>query len=422
MSGQNRTPCCEVSTFPYEPSIFDSCLQQSITSLYETPRQFFIPGVAGPKFLKKISVAERNSNLTVGTKPKMKKISNASLSLVAVVIEYDSTQLFTMSYTEMDNFVHNVQTWFREELRTAPKEMQNGWFISELDFYDLQETLSRGTLIAICMSMSVALLVLLCVTLNLLISFYAILTVTFTIFTTIAVLIIMGWKLNILESIAVSSAIGLSVDFSLHYGVHYRFSPDLDRTSSTRYALSRMIGPTLMAAITTGMAGIFMLASRVLPYIQIGVFLLIIMTSSWIYATFFLMSVLSVVGPQYGFGQFHFPNFRKSRELKNGKSPLDSNSRSKNNDNPCTVSEQLLSASSSAAGDLVGSESHELEALTNSIIKPQTTVDNMVAVVAGRPICFERAFKVNSSYPKEQSPSTISSITVVMPDDDSTNN
>ena len=30
-----------------------------------------------------------------------------------------------------------------------------------------------------------------------------------------------GWKLNILESVAATLAIGLSVDFTLHYGVAY---------------------------------------------------------------------------------------------------------------------------------------------------------------------------------------------------------
>lgn len=84
---------------------------------------------------------------------------------------------------------------------------------------------------------------------------------------------------------------------------------------------------------------------------------------------------------------------------------------SSTDNNHGTVSEQLLSASSSAAGELVGSESHELDALTsNSVIKS--------ALECSRPINFDRAFKKNySSYPKEQSPSTISSITVVLPDD-----
>ena len=70
--------------------------------------------------------------------------------------------------------------------------------------------------------MTVSLLVLLVVTLNILVSFYAILTVTLTIFSIVGCLVLLGWKLNVLESVAVSVIIGLAVDFSLHYGVQYR--------------------------------------------------------------------------------------------------------------------------------------------------------------------------------------------------------
>jgi predicted RND superfamily exporter protein len=38
---------------------------------------------------------------------------------------------------------------------------------------------------------------------------------------TVAILVLFGWTLNVVESIAVSVAIGLAVDFSLHYGVQY---------------------------------------------------------------------------------------------------------------------------------------------------------------------------------------------------------
>jgi protein dispatched 1 len=264
MADIDRSPCCENSTFPYDPPIFEQvmnfnifcvtnvidvflkqCILESISSLYQTPREFFIPGVAGPKF---------------GRKPDTENvdgISNDSRLLIAtikaVVIEYDSNQVYTMSYTKMSEFFNNVEYWFRKQLETAPETMRNGWFVSDLDFFDLQQTLSMGTLLAIILAMSVALLVLLLVTLNILISIYAILAVTFTITTTIAILILLGWKLNILESVAVSSAIGLAVDFSLHYGVHYRFSPDTDRETATKFSLKRMIGPTIMAATTTGL-------------------------------------------------------------------------------------------------------------------------------------------------------------------------
>ncbi|XP_055677193.1 protein dispatched [Lutzomyia longipalpis] len=393
MAEIDRTPCCENTTRPYDAYIFDQCLPQSISSLYETPREFFIPGVAGPKFARK------------------DKASNVSL-VRALVVEFDSTQPFTMSYSEISRFVRDVEDWLKGELEAAPPGMRDGWFISELDFYDLQDTLSQGTLLAIFMAMGVALLVLLLVTLNILISFYAIVTVTLTIFTTVATLVLLGWKLNVLESVAVTTAIGLAVDFSLHYGVHYRLCPDPDRESSVRFALMRMIGPTSMAAVTTGIAGALMLPSHLLAYIQIGIFLLVVMTISWFYATFFLTSLLRVVGPQYGFGQFRYPSLRIRDTAKSGKNGQNHEGTGSRDAGQRAVSEQLLSASSSAAGDFAGSESHELDSLTsNSIIKPPTTLEY------SRPINFDRAFKKKFSYPREQSPSTASAITVVLPDD-----
>uniref|UniRef100_A0A182MN79 SSD domain-containing protein n=1 Tax=Anopheles culicifacies TaxID=139723 RepID=A0A182MN79_9DIPT len=417
----DRTPCCEISPFPFTPDIFDQCLPESISSLYETPREFFIPGVAGPKFDRSsfLVAGGQQGTVSVGRPP-----TNPNDKIVkAVVIEYESTQIFTMSYHEIETFVRTVERWLAEQLHDAPATMANAWFISELEFFDLQDTLSTGTMVAIAMAMAVALLVLMLVTLNVLISLYAIVTVTLTILTTVAMLVLLGWKLNVLESVAVSTAIGLAVDFSLHYGVHYRLSTEPDRCSSTRFSLQRMLGPTAMAAITTGIAGALMLPSSVLAYIQIGVFLVIVMSISWLYATFFLMSLLRLIGPQYGFGQFRYPKLRSGLRGSDGckvTTQLDTGGSRLSHHHPFhtshhhhqgVVTEQLLSNSSSAAGDLVGSESHELDSLTsNSIIKP-------ISLDIARPINFDRAFKKKYSLPREQSPSTASAITMVLPDD-----
>lgn len=48
----DRTPCCETSKFPYSREVFNKCIVQAIGHLYETPADYFIPGVAGPKFSK----------------------------------------------------------------------------------------------------------------------------------------------------------------------------------------------------------------------------------------------------------------------------------------------------------------------------------------------------------------------------------
>ncbi|XP_063707430.1 protein dispatched isoform X2 [Culicoides brevitarsis] len=327
MTNVNRYPCCEKSVFPYSAEVFDICLQESISSLYETPRKYFVPGVAGPKFSRR-NMSSRNNNRVI-------------FPVKSIVIEYESSQDFTMSYIEMSEFVNNVNLWFTKTLLTAPKGLKNGWFTSDLEFYDLQDSLARGTLLSIIVSIGVALIVLFVVTLNLLISFYAILTISFTIFTSIAVLVLLGWKLNVLESVAVSTVIGLSIDFSLHYGVHYKLCNEPNRQSATQFSLSRMIRPTLMAALTTIVAGTFMVFSSVLAYIQIGVFLIVVMTISWIYSTFFLMSLLRLFGPQNNFGQIKSSIiFCKNHHKKTVTKRLDIDSdRQKQNENLISISE-----------------------------------------------------------------------------------
>lgn len=287
MTGQDRTPCCRVSTFPYAPHVFDQCLPIVLTTYYESPPVIFLPTNGGPKFDRDI-------------------YSNRTPAVRAMVIEYYTTQEISLSYVDIAEFQLTIQTWFDNETKSAPVGLRNGWFVSDLAFYDLQDTLTYDTLMAIFTAMLFSLFVLAFFTLNVVISVYSILTIMFTIMTTIGILVLMGWKLNVLESIAVSTAIGLTIDFSLHYGNDYRQCADKERVASVRYALTRMIGPTFMAALTTGAAGAFMLPSRVLAYIQIGKFLVIVMTVSWLYATFFLMSMLRLLGPQSDFGQYSF--------------------------------------------------------------------------------------------------------------------
>lgn len=282
---RNVTPCCEVSTFPVEKDVFRECILDEVAELYETPVDILGSSDAGPKFSK-----------------------DQTPTIKAIVVEYDSSYSYTMSYEKMHEFYTTVEQWMNKELKTAPATLKNGWFISELEFYDLQRELSTSTETAVVMSMVSALIVLFLSTLNLLTSLYAIITITSSIFVTMAVLVVLGWKLNILESTAVSIAIGLTVDFSLHYSVNYRLSPEEmgDRESATKYALTYMSGPAFMAALTTGAAGAFMLPSIILPYIQIGIFLILVMFVSWFYATFLLGSMLAIIGPDKNCAQLSY--------------------------------------------------------------------------------------------------------------------
>ncbi|KAH0622675.1 hypothetical protein JD844_025182 [Phrynosoma platyrhinos] len=275
-------PCCSHWSFPYKQEIFELCIKRAIMELERSTGYYLDSKTPGPRF-------------------------DINDTIRAVVLEFQSTYLFTLAYEKMHQFYREVDTWISHELSTAPEGLSSGWFVSNLEFYDLQDSLSDGTLIAMGLSVAVAFSVMLLTTWNIIISLYAIVSIAGTIFVTVGSLVLLGWELNVLESVTISVAVGLSVDFAVHYGVAYRLAPDPDREGKVIFSLSRMGSAIAMAALTTFVAGAMMMPSTVLAYTQLGTFMMLIMCISWAFATFFFQCMCRCLGPQGTFGQIPLP-------------------------------------------------------------------------------------------------------------------
>ncbi|CAL9692176.1 unnamed protein product [Knipowitschia caucasica] len=275
-------PCCSQSTFPYKQDVFELCMKRAIMELDRTTNYHLARKTPGPRF-------------------------DINDTIRAIVLEFQSTYLFTLAYEKMCQFYQEVDAWIMEELRSAPAGLSHGWFISNLEFYDLQDSLSGGTLVAMALSVAVAFSVMLLTTWNIIISLYAILSIAGTIFVTVGSLVLLGWELNVLESVTISVAVGLSVDFAVHYGVAYRLAPEPDREGKVVFSLSRMGSAIAMAALTTFVAGAMMMPSTVLAYTQLGTFMMLIMCISWAFATFFFQCLCRCLGPQGSCGQIPLP-------------------------------------------------------------------------------------------------------------------
>ncbi|XP_011895999.1 PREDICTED: protein dispatched homolog 1 isoform X2 [Cercocebus atys] len=275
-------PCCSHWSFPYKQEIFELCIKRAIMELERSTGYHLDSKTPGPRF-------------------------DINDTIRAVVLEFQSTYLFTLAYEKMHQFYKEVDSWISNELSSAPEGLSNGWFVSNLEFYDLQDSLSDGTLIAMGLSVAVAFSVMLLTTWNIIISLYAIISIAGTIFVTVGSLVLLGWELNVLESVTISVAVGLSVDFAVHYGVAYRLAPDPDREGKVIFSLSRMGSAIAMAALTTFVAGAMMMPSTVLAYTQLGTFMMLIMCISWAFATFFFQCMCRCLGPQGTCGQIPLP-------------------------------------------------------------------------------------------------------------------
>ena len=361
--GQTYQPCCNAK-FPYPRRIFRKCLNKWTPQLSRTKLIYGVNEFSGPRYSTKTG------------------------ELVALIVEFYSNVPYTLNYSVTNEFYKNMNHWVKTELSHAPKEMRHGWFISELQFFALQDSIAKGTPIAIAISISMASVIAFLTTLNVLISLYAVVTICCAIFVTIAALVLLGWELNILESVTISIAVGLSIDFTLHYGVAYRLSPDLDKEMRVICSIGRMGTAVAMAAFTTFLAGALMMPSTVLAYRQLGTFLMLIMSISWFYSTFFLQSLLRTLGPQGGFGQFHWPTLDCC--MSYGREHVDKTI--------YALSESTLSSSSTSNPNYhpsCSSETHELEPLTepntphrNRQVKPsvrQMSNNNTLPVLKREP-------------------------------------
>ena len=216
--------CCgENASFPFPADVAEKCLLEFASRGQETGLLF-----------------DANSG----------KVKGFSMGIIA-------NQPFTTAFSVIDGFYDKVNSWVKTEMSKAPAGLNNAWAGSwGFQFYGLQIGLSEGTYSSLGISVAVSFVVMLLTTLNIFISIYAIITIIGVIAITIGSLVLAGWQLNILESIVMSVAVGLSIDFTMHYGVAYRLAPDKsNRESRVRYSLVHIGSAISMAALTTFLTG-----------------------------------------------------------------------------------------------------------------------------------------------------------------------
>ncbi|CAF0882361.1 unnamed protein product [Adineta steineri] len=302
--------------------------------------------------------ANANDNIRIGFLPdKITKQIRAFLFTVNMNVTFNS-------YSVQNAYYNKLQTYFEKCLEKIKleggsnehvyKQVKHGWFVSpQFLFYDLMREVIRGTYTSLIFSMLFALVVLLLTSGNVLITIYAMTTITFIIADTVAVFVLCGWELNILETIIIIMSVGLSVDFTVHYGVayikadwkknqaHIKISlnqlnshdnnnkklneqkslenenmfqiiekkqqyGNLQRFRRIKNSLIRVGSAVFVAGFTSFLAGLSMAPSKLTSFSQMGFFLMLIMFISWLFATWFFLPLLSFIGPIDQFGDIPF--------------------------------------------------------------------------------------------------------------------
>ena len=196
----------------------------------------------------------------------------------------------------MKSVVDRIEQWMDQVLAGAPPGMLSGFFVSEhLELLALQQSLVTGTLTCIVVALLLAFVCIMLVTRCFVLTMVALLTIAAIITSTLATLVLVfEWQVNVIESVAILVAIGISVDLPLHYIIAFQRQETENLSNKTLTSLSEVGMPLLAASLTTASAGVCMICSQILAYIRVGTFLLIISCYN-VFFTFVLLTCLLLI-------------------------------------------------------------------------------------------------------------------------------
>ncbi|XP_069807219.1 protein dispatched homolog 2 [Dendropsophus ebraccatus] len=286
-SDQNHNLCCNQFSFPYSRDLLLHCIKMMVTEQ---------GGGAGPEAYD------------IGTR------FDAQGNLTALVLEFQTIYHYSFNYSITRKFYNTLNKWLMDELKNAPRGLQNGWFTSNLSLFNLQHTLSTEIMMITGFAVAISFVVLLLTTWNVLLSLFSVAAIGGSVLVTVGLLVLLEWQLNVVESLFVSAAVGLSVDFTVNYCISYHLCPHSDRLSRVAYSLKQMSCATAMGAASLFSAGVIMLPATVLAYRKLGIFIMMIKCISCGFATFFFQSLCCFFGPEKNCGQILWPCTNVLRE------------------------------------------------------------------------------------------------------------
>ncbi|VDN06493.1 unnamed protein product, partial [Thelazia callipaeda] len=120
----------------------------------------------------------------------------------------------------------------------------------------------------------------------------ALLTIGCIVIVAVGCVVTLGWTIGLLEAVILILVVGLSFDFTLHYGASV---PDSGCSKHRVLLAARKSAiPVTLSALSSVVAGSSMLIAETHAFYQVGMFLVVSASTSWLFATFLFLPLLSL--------------------------------------------------------------------------------------------------------------------------------
>ena len=171
-----------------------------------------------------------------------------------------------------------------------------------------QDELVAGAVNGTIMSLVLATIIIMFGSLNIMIAVLVLIELLGVVGYVMGTMHLAGWELGMVESIALTILVGLSVDYVVHYAIHYTFCTvdEADTLHSERskrvFGVVTDMGPTVLGGAATSIgASLVLLLTWIQMFYKFGVCFLCTILYSYLWSTFFFLPLLATFGPQNEF-------------------------------------------------------------------------------------------------------------------------
>lgn len=169
---------------------------------------------------------------------------------------------------------------------------------------ELEESLISTAVTGMIASLGLAFGIIFLTSRNLIVSLLAIFCIGAVVATLIANMVWMGWTLTVLESIALTVLVGLSVDYTVHLCTAWVTAKPFQKQDGAMTRQQRLavmlaeLGVSVTgSAITTLLSAVPLLATVILFFFKFGAFLALVALWSWVYSFGLMTALLAIIGP-----------------------------------------------------------------------------------------------------------------------------
>eukprot|EP01059_Diplonema_ambulator_P019354 TRINITY_DN324_c1_g1_i2.p1 TRINITY_DN324_c1_g1~~TRINITY_DN324_c1_g1_i2.p1 ORF type:complete len:1070 (+),score=306.29 TRINITY_DN324_c1_g1_i2:208-3210(+) len=227
-----------------------------------------------------------------------------------VTAELKLTVTTTMDADEGVGLWNTWEDWFNTQYNLSPCRdvaVNASGFQSSFVFAFIRKSLVDEAMSGIRLSISLAFAVLAIATFNIIVAFYATAIITAIVMCTMGTVVLLGWKLGVLESIGLVMVPGLSVDYVAHLAEAYVGSSSPDRVSRVRDMLARVAISIVSGSVSTLGACVFLFLPTIVFFNKFGIMMFTTIGFSLVWALIFFPALMATpLGPQGNIGNWWY--------------------------------------------------------------------------------------------------------------------